>query len=146
MERVQRVGSQIKRAEIDAVKIASLNGSRHNSSINGKTIEQAYQAVKPATNSWGSILGRLEDLRARKGRDPRAVIYMARTRRAIVVRASRDQTNQLRDAWGRDVLATGQLTRNSSGQPIRLELTQLEIVEPSPNVSAWSLLGVAPMG
>jgi hypothetical protein len=144
VQRVQRVGAQMERGQLDSVEIASLNGQRHESIIDSNTIEKAQRAVAPATDTWGSVTGRLEELVARKGKHPRAVVYLTSSRRAVVVRASNDQIGQLREAWGREVIAAGQLIRNSVGQPVRLELTELQYVERSGTVSAWHLLGSAP--
>lgn len=141
VERVQRVGKHIDRGRINHVEIAS----RHEHSvINDVTIRRAREAVKPATTTWGSVFGRLEELVARSGSNPRAVIYPEGSRRAVRVRASSDQIGQLREAWGQRVLAGGQLMRNSVGQPIRLELTEIQVLPVRDSLTARDLLGIAP--
>lgn len=145
VQRVSRVGQQMSRGNLHAVELASLNGRRHDATINTKTLESARKAVKPVSQAWGSVTGQLEELVARSGKDPRAVVYMERARRAVVVRASIDQADMLRQAWGQRVLVGGPLTRNSEGQPLRIDLTELEALTSLTSVPrAWDLVGIAP--
>lgn len=146
VERIQHVGAHIERGEIAEVQVSSTNGKRSSASLDSSVVAHARRAVEPSRRAWSSIVGRLEVLIGRGSRDPRAVILQEGTRSAVVVRARVDQKGLLRNAWEHRVVAAGELTRNSVGQAIKLDLHDLEVLLPPTHdrVSAWDLVGSMP--
>lgn len=145
VERVQNVGRHMAKEHLRDIKLTQLSTARTNAVIDTQTVEKAKQAVYPAHRSYGSVTGRVEVLVSRNENHPRAQIVLEGTRRAVVVRGSAGHRDILRTAWGKRVMVGGELTRNSLGQPVRLELTELHVLpERNHSLTAWDILGVAP--
>lgn len=145
VERIQHVGAHIERGQIKELQFSSLNGKRSSASLDSSAVAHARRAVRPSQRAWSSIVGLLEVLIAKGSRDPRAVILQEETRSAVIIRAGNEQKNLLRNAWGHRVVASGELTRNSVGQAIRLDLHDLKVLpRMQDRVSAQDLVGIIP--
>lgn len=145
VERVQAIGQTVGHRGVAEVTLASVNGHRSEGIVDETTLRNAKSAVRPAQSAWSSVVGRLDVLEARRRDRPRAQVYDPRTRRAVILTAHEDQTDVLQTAFGHQVMASGVLVRNSSGQAVRLDLIELRIVEGQESaVSARDLLGIAP--
>lgn len=145
VERIQHVGAHIERGQIKELQLSSLNGKRSSALLDSSAVAHARRAVRPSQRAWSSIVGLLEVLIAKGSRDPRAVILQEETRSAVIIRAGNEQKNLLRNAWGHRVVASGELTRNSVGQAIRLDLHDLKVLpRMQDRVSAQDLVGIIP--
>lgn len=141
VRRVARVGAAVATGHVDEVRITSLNGSRRESTVTATTSRNAHEAVHGAQRSFGSVQGTLDVLDSRSKKGVRAQIYIPSLRRAVMVYAGPQYAAHLKEYWGRDVVASGELRRNNRGQAIRLDLSNIaEVAEPE-HVSPWSLLG-----
>lgn len=145
VERVQAIGRAIGHRGVAEVSLASVNGHRNEGVVDETTLRNAKAAVRPAQSAWSSVVGRLDVLEARRRDRPKAQVYDARTRRAVILTAHEDQTDVLQTAFGHQVMASGVLIRNSSGQAVRLDLMELQIIQHQDSPpSARDLLGLAP--
>lgn len=145
VERVQAVGRHMAKEHLRDIKLTQLSSQQTNAVIDNQTVAKAKQAVFGAQKAYGSVTGRVEVLVSRNENHPRAQIILEGTRRAVVVRGSAEHRDILRSAWGKRVMAGGELTRNSLGQPIRLELTELHFLsDRDHSLTAWDILGVVP--
>ncbi|GAA4024977.1 hypothetical protein GCM10022247_56790 [Allokutzneria multivorans] len=145
VERVQKVGDHMVKERLRDIKLTQLGRCQMNAIIDTQTVDKAKQAVRPAQRAWGSVTGKVEVLVARNEQHPKAQIVVEGTRRAVDIRGNAEHRDALRDAWGRRVMAGGELTRNSLGQPVRLSLTELHVLpEKDSSLTAWDILGMAP--
>lgn len=145
---VERVGGiATPKGGLSSVEFATYNGSRGEPAILSNSVrEHAEEAVRGREESFGSFAGVLEVLaQPRRGEGVlKLSIYDEQSRRAILGKASREFESQIHELFGERVLAGGILTRNSSGQPIRLEVKELERFATAPYPAADDLLGAAP--
>jgi hypothetical protein len=144
VRRVERVSSSISRGRVDAIRVTSVNGSRNETVLTADTAKNAHDAVTGSRTSWGSVTGILDVLDSRHRHGVRAQVYVPMERRAVMIQASPEHVAKLKECWGQEVVAHGQLKRNSRGQVINLGLTLLEEHHPEQAVSAWALLGSNP--
>lgn len=126
--RVGHIGKHIGSGGIEQVAVTSLNGDRHTAVVDADTVDNASRAVLPAKSAFSSVTGTLDVLSHSRGSSPRALIRDPRTRHAVRVVAHSDHSELLRKAWGRRVIASGVLQRNSEGQPVSLQMTDLEVL------------------
>jgi hypothetical protein len=144
VERVQRMGLNIESGAVAEVQLVSVNGHREGATVNAEVVRRAKEAVTPASTAWGSVNGRLAVIDAKNPNRLKAEVTLA-TRGALTIWAGAEHTEELKMAWGQRVLAAGELTRNSLGQPVRMRLEELEVLpEPEERLTAWEILGVAP--
>ncbi|MEU9655028.1 hypothetical protein [Streptomyces chartreusis] len=126
--RVGHIGKHIGPGGIEQVAVTSLNGDQHTAVVDEGTVTNATRAVLPAKSAFSSVTGTLDVLSHGKGSSPRALIRDPRTRHAVRVVAHSDHSEMLRNAWGRRVIASGLLQRNSEGQTVSLQMTDLEVL------------------
>lgn len=145
---VERVGKiATPRGGVEDVVVATYNGRTGDWATLSKNVrEHAQEAVRGREESFGSFCGLLEVLaRPRRNSNTLKVsIYDEDSRHAIVGIAPSEMESQMHELFGERVLAGGMLIRNSSGQPIRINLKQLERLESPPYPSTSDLLGVEP--
>lgn len=146
VERILNIGRGTDDGTVDHVTVTDLGSIDHAGAVvTHDTIESAKTAVRVARAAWGSVTGELTVLDNRGHRNVRAQVYNAHRRQAVVLRADLEMAVELRDAWGKQVAATGTLTRNAAGQPLKLDLAQLVLVETQEErISPWSILGIDP--
>ncbi|MEU5791446.1 hypothetical protein ABZ754_27445 [Micromonospora purpureochromogenes] len=144
VERVQNIGRPIGENGIDHVEIRHVGPQPATAVVDRETVDHARKAVSISRTAFGSLVGRLDVLTGRSRTGPRAQVLIEGTRQAVTVRAAPDQANLLREAWQRRVAVSGELRRNSAGQPIQLDLTELAILPERLRVTAWDILGIAP--
>ncbi|MEU6398625.1 hypothetical protein ABZ867_16845 [Streptomyces cinnamoneus] len=143
--RVGHIGKHIGPGGVEQVAVTSLNGDRHTAVVDEGTVSNAAQAVLPAKSAFSSVTGTLDVLSHTKGSAPRALIRDPRTRHAVRVAAHSEHSEILRNAWGRRVVASGVLQRNSEGQAVSLQMTDLEILPDSQSqIDPADILGVNP--
>ncbi|WP_199421670.1 hypothetical protein [Actinotalea solisilvae] len=144
VERILSIGRGTDDGTVDHITVTALGDVDHvDAVVTHDTIESAKTAVRVARSAWGSVTGELTVLDNRGHRNVRAQVYDAKRRQAVVLRAELKMAGELRDAWGKRVAATGTLTRNAAGQPLKLDLAQLVLVETQEErISPWSILGV----
>lgn len=141
VRRVEKVGTAMSRGHIEAVTIASVSNGRHTSAVTAETSKNAHQAVTGTQLSLGSVQGTLDVLDGRSHRGVRAQIYIPSLRRAVMVYAKAEDSTSLKEHWGQEVLASGELKRNSRGQVVSLDLHDLVDVPPHEHMSPWAILG-----
>ena len=144
--RVQSVGAHLGRDGIDAMWIASMNGERGpGAEVTERVVHNAAEAVRPVEQAYSSVHGRLDTLSLRGRRGLRAAVVDDRTRRAVACTLGRLDGQVLQNAFGKRVILAGLLSRNASGQPLKLEVDELELlVDNQEPMSAHDLLGVDP--
>lgn len=143
--RVGHIGKHIGPGGIEQVAVTSLNGDHHTAVVDEGTVTNATQAVLPAKSAFSSVTGTLDVLSHSRGSSPRALIRDPRTRHAVRVVAHSDHSEMLRSAWGRRVIASGVLQRNSEGQAVSLQMTDLEVLpDPRGPIDPASILGINP--
>lgn len=143
--RVGHIGKHIGPGGIEQVAVTSLNGDRHTAVVDEGTVTNATQAVLPAKSAFSSVTGTLDVLSHSRGSSPRALIRDPITRHAVRVVAHSDHSEMLRNAWGRRVIASGVLQRNSEGQAVSLQMTDLEILPDSRGpMDPAEILGINP--
>lgn len=144
--RVQNVGGHLGKDGIEAMWITSLNGERGpGARVTERVVHNAAEAVRPVEQAYSSIHGRLDTLSLRGRRGLKAAVVDDRSRRAVTCTLGRLDGQVLQDAFGKHVILAGLLSRNASGQPLRLEADELELLPPGQEpMSAADLLGVAP--
>lgn len=131
------IGNQVR-----AIHIRSTDDGEQ-ATINEAAVEHAKKATQTGLRTFGSVEGTLEVL-SNSRRGIRALVVNERTRRAVTVRAADDAREQLREAWGERVRIGGELVRNSAGQPLRVDMTEMLVLPGRERVSAWDILGIAP--
>lgn len=141
VRRVERVSGSIAKGLVDGIRIVSLNGSRNETTLTAGTAKNAHDAVTESRTSWGSVSGVLDVLDSRHRHGVRAQIYVPMERRAVMVHASPEHVDMLKECWGQEVMAHGELKRNGRGQMISLWLEALNAVQHEETVSPWVLLG-----
>ncbi|WP_143659119.1 hypothetical protein [Streptomyces sp. SA15] len=143
--RVGHIGKHIRPGGIEQVAVTSLNGDRHTAVVDEGTVSNATQAVLPAKSAFSSVTGTLDVLSHSRGSSPRALIRDPRTRHAVRVVAHSDHSEILRNAWGRRVIASGVLQRNTEGQAVSLQMTDLEVLpEHRGPMDPADILGINP--
>ncbi|WP_159394022.1 hypothetical protein [Streptomyces sp. NRRL F-5755] len=143
--RVGHIGKHIGQGGIGQVAVTSLSGDHHTAVVDEGTVSNATQAILPAKSAFSSVTGTLDVLSHNRGSAPRALIRDPRTRHAVRVVAHSDHSEVLRNAWGRRVIASGVLQRNTEGQAVSLQMTDLEVLPDrrSP-VDPAEILGINP--
>ncbi|MET9826577.1 hypothetical protein ABZ038_34155 [Streptomyces sp. NPDC006349] len=126
--RVGHIGKHIGPGGIEQVAVTSLSGDHHTAVVDEDTVSNATQAVLPVKSAFSSVTGTLDVLSHSRGSSPRALIRDPRTRHAVRVVAHSDHSEILRNAWGRRVIASGVLQRNTEGQAVSLQMTDLEVL------------------
>ncbi|MFJ6541741.1 hypothetical protein ACIQMP_13945 [Streptomyces sp. NPDC091385] len=145
VNRVGQIGKHVESGDVDHVTVSSIQGSGEPAIVNRETTLNAARAVDPVRESFSSIVGILEILQHRSGRPPRAILRIEKSNHAVRITAREDQSPILRESWGERVLAEGLLRRNSSGQPVSLQLEGIEgAPQRSSAISPWELLGIDP--
>ncbi|WP_157240671.1 hypothetical protein [Catenuloplanes japonicus] len=144
VERVEQIGRPVGDNGIERVEIRPLSHGSVSAVVDFETVSNARQAINVSRRSWGSIQGQLDVIKANTRSGPRAQVLIEGTRRAITVRASADQANTLRDAWGKRVLVGGELHRNVLGQAVRLDMTELQVLPERSATSTFDILGISP--
>ncbi|MGW1497254.1 hypothetical protein ACWCQW_01460 [Streptomyces mirabilis] len=143
--RVGHIGKHLGAGGVEQVAVTSLNGDRHTAVVDEETVSNATQAVLPAKSAFSSVTGTLDVLSHSKGSSPRALIRDPRTRHAVRVVAHSDHSELLRNAWGRRVMASGILQRNSEGQAVSLQMTDLEVLpDYQSRMDPADILGINP--
>jgi hypothetical protein len=126
--RVGHIGKHLGSGGVDQVAVTSLNGESHTAVVNESTVSNANRAAEPVRSAFSSMSGTLDVLSHGKFREPRALIRDPKSRHSVRIVAHADQSDILRSAWGSRVLVAGLLRRNAAGQPISLEMTELEVL------------------
>lgn len=143
--RVQAIGKHISAGKFDKIYVSSQRQAQP-AEVGRRTVENAATAVEPVKRSFSSVAGTLDVLDYnRGGRRARAEVRVPGSKHAVRIFADHGQAAELRDAWGQHVRVGGLLKRNIAGQPVSLELEELEVLgaQPAP-VSPRSILGVDP--
>jgi hypothetical protein len=131
---------------IQGVSLASYNG------VVGPRVElddavrdNAAAAANPIAMSWGSVTGRLSELKTPERSGGVRVTIRDDARQAIAGHVPQDRTEQLREMWGHRVTLGGVLKRNASGQVVHIDVDRLEPMPDnnSERVSADKLLGIS---
>lgn len=142
LRRVERVGSAMHRGHIEELKVASLNGHRSEAKVTEQTYSNAALAITGKTVSFGSISGVLDVLDARPQKGVRAQIFMPFFRYGVMVRANPEHAPLLKELWGGEVVASGEIRRNSRGQAVSVDLHELSAAPERQPISPWKLLGI----
>lgn len=141
--RVQNLGRALADGRVEEVQVRSLNGTRHEGIVDEQTVENARRAVTGASRASSSVVGTLDVLHGRNRSHPRAQVFDPITRRAVTVKAREDQLGDLHDAYMQRVMVVGELTRNSAGQAVRIDMVELHVLPQSERtLTAWEVLGV----
>jgi len=143
--RVQAIGKHISAGTFDKIYVSSRREDRL-AEVGRQTLENAAKAVAPIRRSYSSVTGTLDVLDYnRGGRRARAEVRMQGSKHAVRIFAGHGQAADLRDAWGKRVCVEGLLKRNIAGQPVSLELDDLEVLDAPPEpMSPWRILGADP--
>ncbi|WP_349268680.1 hypothetical protein [Mycolicibacterium parafortuitum] len=87
--------------------------------------DNATAAVKPIAFSYGSITGKLCELKsAERGGGVRVIVRDGN--HAIAGHVRRDGAEQLRELWNHRVMLGGIIRRNSTGQALRIDVDHME--------------------
>lgn len=143
--RVQAIGKHIDAGTFDKIYVSSRREAQP-AEVGRQTVDNAARAVEPMKRSFSSVIGTLDVLDYnRGGRRARAEVRIPGSRHAVRIFADHGQAAELREAWGQRVRAGGLLKRNLAGQPVSLELGELETLgHPPEPVSPWRILGIDP--
>lgn len=155
VRRIANVGERVDKDGLLGVDlIAVLHGQPSASATVEKiTTRNAQQAVLPASSARSSVVGVLNLLSQKRdkvrGLDKvRGVIEDRQTHRGVICNLDGIPRQTIKDLWGETVVAWGTLTRNSSGQAVRLVVEDLAPVEASAvmdaTLTARDLLGSDP--
>lgn len=142
VQRVARMGQVVNEGLVDHLSLLSLNGVTREAVIDQVALDGAEKAVRPSSHAYSSVQGVLSMLKI-GARSVRAEIR-TQDRRGVSVHASLAQVAELREKLGERVLAGGILKRNSVGQPVDLDLLQIELAPQPTSLTAWDLLGSNP--
>jgi len=143
VERVDRVGQRIGKEGVLAITVASMNGRRETDVPLDEGVRlNARRAIEPASTAWSSVVGVLDVISVRRER--RRIGLLMDQGRAVVCDVKRLPREAVISAFEQRVIAAGHLKRNSSGQPVSLDVETLEVLDSPPPVVARDLLGVAP--
>lgn len=116
---------------VQGVSLAAYNGKTGELvELDDVVRENAKAAAYPSAISWGSVTGRLSELRTTEGRGA-VRITIRDGRRAVAGRVPQDRTEQLREMWGHRVTLGGVLKRNASGQVVHIDVDRLEAMPDS---------------
>lgn len=136
----------LPRDGIERVSLAPVNGrTGPYEDLDEIVVQHARAAVKQAERSIGSITGTMDVIKkVRNG--VRATVYDPVKHRAVTCTAPVNMEGLLREAWAHRVTVRGQIVRNSSGQPLRIAIRNLEILpqDDSQRPAAISLRGALP--
>lgn len=143
--RVQAIGKHVSAGTFDKISVSSRREALP-AEVGRQTVENAARAVEPIRRSFSSVVGTLDVLDYnRGGRRARAEVRVSGSRHAVRIFADHGQAAELRNAWGQRVRAVGLLKRNLAGQPVSLDLEELEVLGSPPEpVSPWDILGIDP--
>jgi hypothetical protein len=144
---------RIKRIATPGAGYSQISFSSYNGRVNSTAIltpgvrENADLAVKGKDVTHGALAGVLDTVGAGRRRNIlRVRIFDSQTERAVTGSAVPNLAETLREHWNHKVLVGGQITRNAHGQPIRIEIAEIERLPeddrgmPDPR----ELLGIAP--
>lgn len=138
---VDKLGDQIGKNGIAGVSVMSVNTQRSpEAQVTESVRENARRAVEPASVAWSSVVGTLDVISARRER--RRVGLLTEQGRAVLCNVQKIPRDVVLEAFEKRVVAAGRLRRNSSGQPVRLDVESLEVLPRlGPIVTARDLLG-----
>jgi len=143
VERVGHVGQRIGKEGVLALTLASVNGRRETDVPLDEGVRlNARRAIEPASTAWSSLVGVLDVISVRHER--RRIGLLTDHGRAVVCDVKRLPREAVMSAFEQRVVAAGRLKRNSSGQPVSLDVEALEVLDSPPPVVARDLLGAAP--
>lgn len=145
LARVQEISRSASHGGVRSVTVESRNGRIQRGVINTETARNAATAVLPKIAMLSSVQGVLDTISLRRTEKPRAQIYDANVRHAVDVIALPKHVDQLQAALGKRVAVAGTLSRNGSGQPVRIKMTDIvTLPDMSQRITADDLLGSSP--
>lgn len=124
---------------VQEVSLAVYNGKVSDRvDLDSAVRDNAAAAVNPLAMSYGSVTGRLSELKTTEtGGGVRIVVRDGR--QAVSGHVRRERAEDLRELWGHRVMFGGIVRRNASGQAIRIDVDRIErmpdasAVRPSPD-------------
>lgn len=129
--------------------IASVNGQVGKEVVlNESLLDNAQRAISGNYRTIGSVVGKLDILDSRHGDKNRfrSNLLDESSNRGVVAVIAKDREGELRQLWNKRVLLFGEITKNDTGQPIRIDVS--EVVEIPPEGGGGrefvDLVGVAP--
>jgi hypothetical protein len=147
VERISSVREEVARkgSGLEAVSLlGELEASGHRSTVDvSETVgENARQAVEPASLAFGSVVGTLDIISARRQR--KRVGLLIDHGPAITCSVNGLSEDEIFAAFDKRVIAEGVLRRNGRGQAVRMDVSRLEIVEPASSIRVADLWGALP--
>ena len=112
---------------IARVTLATVNGDVGPlQPLSDRLLSNGRDAVRPADESAGSVVGRLDIMNARAERKLRVSLFDSASRRAITGYASAALREQVLLHFEHRVLAEGLVTRNERGQIVKIQIERLQ--------------------
>ena len=121
-------------------EVAWLNSTRNETKVTRQALLHLGQLRMSRTKSIGSITGALDAL-SLHGRN-RFQVYDDVSQRPVTVEFKPEELGQVKDALGKRVVVFGIISRNSIGQPIRIDEPSLKIMPSGRPLT--SIIGIAP--
>ena len=126
---------------VQEVSLALYNGKVSDRvELDNAVRDNAAAAVNPLAMSYGSVTGRLSELKTTETGAGGGVRVVVRDgRQAVAGHVRRERAEDLRELWGHRVMFGGIIRRNASGQAIRIDVDRIErmpdasAVRPSPD-------------
>ena len=103
--------------------------------------ENIRRLQQPRRRSYGSITGTLDTISTRKDTKKFQILDPV-SRRPVSCQFSVDQIDVIKDALTKRVVVSGTVVRNITGQPLRIEDGELQVLDPSTPLT--NLIGVDP--
>jgi hypothetical protein len=142
-----RVGEQTHRPGVSGVTLALLDSSPQplrSEELSEAVLSNARKAMEGSERTLGSVTGLLDVINLRRGAR-QVSLYDQESKRAVRCRFSDDLFETLRESLGHRVRALGTVTRNRTGQILRLDINTVERLPESVDVpSVDDLAGIAP--
>jgi hypothetical protein len=146
VERVLKIGEPGH--GVREVALGTVNGSADYVPVSEPVRQHAREAVRGKETSLGSVAGWLDQMNARRvGKGLLMVsLFDPLTRRAVTGHMPSAMEPEAHELWRHRVLATGRVTRNERGQPVRINIEGFERLpeDDSTRAPVRELLGIDP--
>jgi len=146
-EGLAKIGKQVRRQGVTGVSFSlpAMDGEQaQREQLSEGVVANALASVQDSDRALGSVAGILDVINLRRGAHV-VSLYDDEARRAVRCRFPDELFETLRAALGRRVRALGQVTRNSRGQILRVEIHRVEVLPEAQDVpSVDDLVGIAP--
>lgn len=131
MEKVAEFGSMVQRQDVTGFRFSA---NQQVADITAQTATNVAKLTQKRTSSYGSVIGRLEELSIHGGYKAR--LYHELTNKVVTCQfANADDFNRAAAEFGNLVEATGELHQNLNGDTIRIIHPEIENLEGKPRFS-----------